>query len=103
MITTPSQVKYCQARDLQFYFNHGASLNLLPFNATFTFGKGKKSYSIEFGEYRGCSYPELYRQCHGGETNLLNFTFHPVFTMYFLAGAIRWQCSNAGLQFVLVE
>jgi len=42
-------------------------------------------------------------QCHGGETNPLNFTFHPVFTMHFLAGAIRRQCSNAGLQFVLVE
>jgi hypothetical protein len=42
-------------------------------------------------------------QCHGGETNPFNFTFHPVFTMYFLAGAIRCQCSNAGLQFVLVE
>jgi hypothetical protein len=38
------------ARDLQFYFNHGASLNLLPFNATFTFEKGKKSYGTEFGE-----------------------------------------------------
>jgi hypothetical protein len=76
----------------------GASLNLLTFNATFISGKGKKSYGTEFGEYRGCSYPELYMQ-----TNPFNFTFHPVFTMYFLAGAIRCQCSNAGLQFVFVE
>lgn len=42
-------------------------------------------------------------QCHGGETNPLNLSFQPVFTMHFLAGAIRCQCSNAGLQFVLVE
>jgi hypothetical protein len=62
----------------------GVSLNLLPFNATFTSGKGKKSYGTEFGEYRGCSYPELYRQTNQSAVSWwrnqsLQFHFSPCF------------------------
>jgi len=41
--------------------------------------------------------------CHSADTNSLNSTTQVFFAAHFPADAVRFQCINVGLQFVLVD
>jgi hypothetical protein len=41
--------------------------------------------------------------CHGGVNGPLDSTVQIVLTAYFMADDVSCQCSNVGLQFILVE
>ena len=92
------------------------SSNLLPLNAILGFGKIRKECStkiLQVGKVLNDSYLHSQKfkhqqssqqmHCHSAETNPLNSTTQVSFAAHFPADAVRFQCINVDLHFVLVD